>query len=144
MAHSDALIFLTNITWIFFLFLFIYIFFVVFFLPTFYKKFRSRVLVKSTNYLGGLLASRNVLVTLTFFVEVFRNFSSNAAHLIKNYANFFKGSVLVTIVKENSLLSGLAGGFLSASGALNKYKANLTVSANTVDSGVVFTKYNKL
>lgn len=40
MAHSDVLIFLTNITWMFFIFLSTYFFFVLFFLPSFYKKLR--------------------------------------------------------------------------------------------------------
>lgn len=144
MAHSDALIFLTNITWIFFLFLFIYFFFVVFFLPTFYKKFRARVLIKSTNYLGGLLASRNVLVTLTFFVEVFRNFSISVTRLVKKYSNSLKNNFLTLIVKEGSSLDTLVVSFLDAFGASNKYKLNLTVTVSSLDGAVVFTKYNKL
>lgn len=47
MAHGDILIFLTNITWVFILFLFTYFFFVLFFLPSFYKKVRSRTLIHS-------------------------------------------------------------------------------------------------
>lgn len=53
MAHGDALIFLTNITWIFVLFLFVYLFFVVYFLPLFYKKFRIRALVGNVFKLRG-------------------------------------------------------------------------------------------
>lgn len=61
MAHSDTLIFLTNITWIFFVFLGIYFFFIVFFLPTFYKKFRARSWVR-------LLVSEFTFWGLRFFI----------------------------------------------------------------------------
>lgn len=73
MAHGDALIFLTNIVWIFVLFLFIYLFFVVLFLPAFYKKFRIRVLVRGLIKVVSALSLRNVFVSLTFFSDFFRN-----------------------------------------------------------------------
>ena len=89
MAHSDALIFLTNITWVFLLFLFVYFFFVLFFLPTLYKKFRMRTLIKTVNSLSGVLALRNVLVSLTFFVDFFRGLSLVVVNFINSSLFFF-------------------------------------------------------
>lgn len=89
MAHSDALIFLTNITWVFLLFLFVYFFFVLFFLPTLYKKYRMRSLIKTVHSLGGVLALRNVLVSLTFFVDFFCALSVVVTNLIASGVFFF-------------------------------------------------------
>lgn len=93
MAHSDALIFLTNITWVFLLFLFVYFFFVLFFLPTLYKKYRMRALIKTVHSLGGVLALRNVLVSLTFFVDFFCALNVIGASLISSGIFFFVSSV---------------------------------------------------
>lgn len=75
MAHSDALIFLTNITWVFLLFLFVYFFFVLFVLPTFYKKFRLRVLIRNRYSLINLFSSmeyiRTLFLTSEFFTFIF-------------------------------------------------------------------------
>lgn len=101
MAHSDALIFLTNITWVFLLFLFVYFFFVLFFLPTLYKKFRMRTLIKTVNSLGGVLALRNVLVSLTFFVDFFRGLSLVVGNFINSTLFFF--SVKVYFIRGWSL-----------------------------------------
>lgn len=66
MAHSDVLIFLTNITWVFLLFLFCYFFFVTFFLPSFYKTVRVRVLVRRKALVASAIYIRE-LVGLELF-----------------------------------------------------------------------------
>lgn len=144
MAHSDALIFLTNITWIFFLFLFVYFGFVLFFLPTLYKKFRTRILVKRVNYFGSLLAVRGVLVSLVFFFDVFRGLGVVVFNFVKNYMLRLKsfGLNFCLIVKNSAVFNVIPGiPFF----ALNGYYLNLAVTdSQSVSGGVMFTKYNKL
>lgn len=137
MAHSDALIFLTSITWIFFLFLFTYFFFVLFFLPTFYKKFRTRVLVKHTNYLRGLLSTRNVLVSLIFFVDTFRGFNLSTLTSLK-MTFFYLWPVALSF---NSILSVFS--FASGSFNFNLIKKNHFFAESYSDAGIFFTKYFK-
>jgi hypothetical protein len=55
MAHSDTLIFLTNVTWVFLSFFFVYLFLVVVFLPAFYKRFRLRFFFKYNNEFLSIL-----------------------------------------------------------------------------------------
>lgn len=55
MAHSDSLIFLTNVTWVFLSFFFVYLFLVVVFLPAFYKRFRFRFFFKYKNEFLSIL-----------------------------------------------------------------------------------------
>lgn len=66
-----------------------YFFFVLFFLPTFYKKFRMRTLIKTVNSLNGVLALRNVLVSLTFFVDYFKGLSAGSSNFIRLGLFFF-------------------------------------------------------
>lgn len=142
MAHSDALIFLTNITWIFFLFLFTYFFFVLFFLPTLYKKFRIRVLLKSATYLGALLATRQVFVTLIFFVESFKNFSYLATIFLKKLSGFFKSSFSSLTIP--TYLTKAENERLNSFSALSKYKFNLITTDLPSNGGVIFTIYKKI
>jgi hypothetical protein len=74
MAHSDVLIFLNSITWIFFLFLLVYFFFVLFFLPSFYKKVRIRSLVREFNTRGVFLEALDSLSNSYVFFENFKLF----------------------------------------------------------------------
>lgn len=69
MAHSDTLIFLTNISWIFLLFLFCYFFFVIYFLPTFYKKVRIRSLIRLDQQRFVLILIVNSVVGLRLFLK---------------------------------------------------------------------------
>lgn len=89
MAHGDALIFLTNITWIFVLFLFVYLFFVVYFLPLFYKKFRIRALVGNVFKLRSAFFLRNVFVSLTFCVDFFRGLFAQLIAYFRSQLFFF-------------------------------------------------------
>lgn len=70
MAHSDALIFLTNISWTFFLFFFLYFFFVLYFLPTFYKKVRARTLVRRKYHTKVALLAAKLVSSLLLFREL--------------------------------------------------------------------------
>lgn len=84
MAHSDTLIFLTNISWIFFLFLLSYFFFVLFFLPTFYKKVRARTLIRAEHQrLVLVLLSNSVVGTLLFICEITKVFFFDLVKLIR-------------------------------------------------------------
>lgn len=69
MAHSDVLIFLTNITWIFLLFLFCYFFFVTFFLPSFYKTVRVRYLVRRKSSVAAAIYIRELFGLELFSVD---------------------------------------------------------------------------
>ena len=89
MAHGDALIFLTNIVWIFVLFLFIYLFFVVLFLPSFYKKFRIRVLVRGLIKVVSVVSIRNILVSLTFFLDFFAALRMKVLAFLKSTLFYF-------------------------------------------------------
>lgn len=89
MAHGDALIFLTNIVWIFVLFLFVYLFFVVLFLPAFYKKFRIRVLVRGVIKVVSALSLRNIFVSLTFFSDFFRSLRIQILGFLKAMLFYF-------------------------------------------------------
>ena len=147
MAHSDALIFLTNITWIFFLFLFTYFFFVLFVLPTFYKKFRTRVLIKNINFLGGILSVRNVLVSLVFCVDVARGLiSSTSLGLKKFFLTFNTSSSLMTTSSNlfsNDSLLALGASDVDSAAVLGKYKLNLLFVALPETGSVVFTRFIK-
>lgn len=85
MAHSDVLIFLTNITWIFLLFLFCYFFFVTFFLPSFYKTVRIRSLVKRKNVIAAAIYIRELfgleLFSVDFLLMVKEIFAAKIAEL---------------------------------------------------------------
>jgi hypothetical protein len=84
------LIFLTNISWIFFLFLFCYFFFVLFFLPTFYKKVRSRALVRSNQQRVVLiLIANSVIGTLLMLCDVTRSYFLSFSALLSTLS--FKG-----------------------------------------------------
>jgi len=89
MAHGDALIFLTNITWIFVLFLCVYLFFVVYFLPLFYKKFRIRVLVAGVFSVRSTFFLRNVFVSITFCLDFFRGLLTQIFAYISAQLFFF-------------------------------------------------------
>ena len=89
MAHGDALIFLTNIVWVFVLFLFIYLFFVVLFLPSFYKKFRIRVLVRGLVKIVSAISMRNILVSLTFFLDFFTTLRVRILSFLKSMLFYF-------------------------------------------------------
>lgn len=89
MAHGDALIFLTNIVWIFVLFLFIYLFFVLLFLPSFYKKFRIRVLVRGLIKVVSVVSIRNILVSLTFFLDFFTALRTKVLAFLKSTLFYF-------------------------------------------------------
>lgn len=89
MAHGDALIFLTNITWIFFLFVFIYLFFVVFFLPLFYKKFRIRSLIAGLFKIRATYFLRNVFVSITFALDFFRGLFVQLVSYFVTHLYFF-------------------------------------------------------
>lgn len=141
MAHSDALIFLTNITWIFFLFLFTYFFFVCLVLPTFYKKFRTRVLIKNINFLGGILAVRNVLVSLVFCVDVFRGLSLIVAASLKAALGFLKTNTLSQISLAHNASSVTTPIALDSSEIVRKYNLNLMFVDLSTNGNVVFTRF---
>lgn len=84
MAHSDVLIFLTNITWTFFLFVFTYFFFVLYFLPTFYKKFRARVLIRDLNFRVVLVAVKDYLAYKSLVYVLIRNTALNFCSIFLN------------------------------------------------------------
>ena len=149
MAHSDTLIFLTNITWIFFLFLFTYFFFVTLVLSTFYKKFRTRAILQHLPY----LYATNSLYNMTFIVSFNAEFVRNSATLlvrVLRLANFllkgalsfssinkFTGEQLVNFnwLNEQALDNGVG------SPNLGLYFAD--VSSETASS-VVFTRFLKV
>jgi hypothetical protein len=123
MAHSDALIFLTSITWIFFLFLFIYFFFVVFFLPSFYKKFRARGLVQDFFRHPVRLEVRNASVVVVWLGSITGEFFRTVASFF-NWINvsFFLGKGFRLI----GLFNGFRFGYRSFSNKiqLRKYISN--------------------
>lgn len=92
MAHSDILIFLNSITWIFFLFLFVYFFLVLFFLPTFYKKVRIRSLVRGVYGIVLFFISSNSVSNVYLYTENFRlclsNLLSLSLYLSSRRSNF--------------------------------------------------------
>ena len=108
MAHSDALIFLNTITWVFFLFLSIYFFFVLFFLPTFYKKVRIRTLVREFYIREVFSEFFDSLSTASVFFESFKSFVSSFLGLI----GYRLTSVFFTRLDSFSVLSF----FLKSSG----------------------------
>lgn len=82
MAHSDILIFLNSITWIFFLFLFVYFFLVLFFLPTFYKKVRIRSLIREVYVHVFVFVSSNSISNMYTSIENFRPYLADYTSLI--------------------------------------------------------------
>lgn len=92
MAHSDSLIFLTNITWIFLLFLVTYFFFVLFFLPSLFKKFRTRVLIKNLNSKKRFLAVWNALTSLIYFFDYIRGLGYIILNFVKKQFFVFSSS----------------------------------------------------
>lgn len=134
MAHGDALIFLTNITWIFVLFLFVYLFFVVYFLPLFYKKFRIRALVGNVFKLRGAFFLRNVFVSLTFCVDFFRGLFARLITYAGSQLFFF-----LTLL-ESKLVIFSNFGSLSGAGFSINVRNSVFIEARG-RSSVVFIKF---
>lgn len=126
MAHGDALIFLTNIVWVFVLFLFIYLFFVVLFLPSFYKKFRIRVLVRGLVKVASVISIRNILVSLTFFLDFFTTLRVKVLAFLKSMLFYFN---------IRRAVSTQFSGILSTSA--------LTATANPQNKGFFAVSQNK-
>lgn len=74
-----------------------------------------RSLVKTVNSLNGVLALRNVLVSLTFFVDYFRGLSVVSANFIRLGLFFFVskgyylGIIIAKVVNQNDLSQILSG-----------------------------------
>lgn len=124
MAHSDVLIFLTNITWMFFIFLFLYFFFVLFFLPSFYKKLRLFLVNRSKLAFWGVYFSSLLpagVVNGWFYCREFRfnlrafcGLLKGAIDFVVDFA-FFRVFLLVSDCLPASLLFNveLFGGLLT-------------------------------
>lgn len=144
MAHSDVLIFLTNITWTFLLFLFVYFFFVLFFLPTFYKKVRARALIHVTYERAGFAALKNSYLGSYMFVcdSVKDLFIKTAAVLIAQLG-LISVSVFGLVNFKNSLISLTFGKLdTDTSAEVSKF---FTSSFNgvTVDNSGLFPTFTK-
>lgn len=95
MAHSDTLIFLTNISWIFFLFLFSYFFFVLFFLPTFYKKVRARTLIKSEHQRVVLILLVNSIIgSVLYTSELVKTYFFGLLKLVNTLTTLFSSTLI--------------------------------------------------
>lgn len=92
MAHSDALIFLTNITWIFFLFLFTYFFFVSFALPTFYGRFRTRAIVAYYAGRQTFFVRHSILAAMYVRSEMLVEMAAALSQRVTQFSPFFMGA----------------------------------------------------
>lgn len=142
MAHSDALIFLTNITWIFFLFLFTYFLFVCLILPTYYKKFRTRVLIKNFYYLKHVHAIRDLFVGELFLAEYQRTRFANLQRVFSTAIKLFKIRTAVNF-KVTGVTSSLqlAAPAVNSVEVLRKYNLNLLFLDLPNKGAVIFTRF---
>ena len=124
-----------------FSFSFYLFFFVCLVLPTFYKKFRTRVLIKNINFLGGILAVRNVLVSLVFCVDVFRGLSLIVAASLKAALGFLKTNTLSQISLAHNASSVTTPIALDSSEIVRKYNLNLMFVDLSTNGNVVFTRF---
>lgn len=106
-----------------------YFFFVLFFLPTLYKKYRMRALIKTVHSLSGVLALRNVLVSLTFFVDFFCALNVIVISLISSGIFFFISRVYFSS-------KALGGNKLSVF-------ADVTTLLTKINAGGVFGDFTK-
>lgn len=100
------------------LFLFIYVFFVVLFLPSFYKKFRVRVLVRNLIKLVAIVSLRNILVSLTFFLDFFRVLNLQILGFVRSLLFYFN-------VRRTNML-----GFFTSSAMVCKNSSTYLLNKN--------------
>lgn len=105
------------------------------FLPAFYKKFRVRVLVRNLIKLVGVVSLRNVLVSLTFFLDFFRAINLQVLGFVRSLLFYFN------IRLANKLNSFFVSPFKGAdTGSFYLLNKNLFVSVSA--SGIVrFIKF---
>lgn len=143
MAHSDALIFLTNITWIFILFLFTYFFFVTLVLPTFYKKFRARVLIKNVTFLSALLALRTTFASGIVCLDTLKGSYSILASSFRGSRNLLKQSHAMLFFSKMLLLPSLVAPASLTVSALFKRRSPRLLFVERATNGLIFTQYTK-
>lgn len=141
MAHSDTLIFLTNISWISLLFFFCYFFFVLFFLPTFYKKVRFRA-VHRTWLQRGLLYCAEYYQLAPFLIA--NEFNKLYAFGLIRLAHFLKKNTKQLVIL--SFKSVTSTDSLKINPILKTFKYSFWLDATAHESRKfisIFTKLHK-
>lgn len=150
MAHSDTLIFLTNVTWTFFLFILIYLVFVLFFIPSFFKKVRLFVVSRDGWILDGFYALISVPATLSNIFYLFNEVANSFRRFTALLFLFLMPGQFVVRLKLcllAKLLSSFFTGFAFEFCALVNFNVRLKFlcfavggSVMGVDRGVYFVK----
>lgn len=139
MAHSDTLIFLTNVTWTFFLFIGIYLFFVLFFIPSFFKKVRLFSISRVNWVLDGFYALISIPAALSHILYIFKEVVVVLRNLVGLLFSALATTSFLTELKLNGFnsITAVVVGFLlhSSSSVLS------ALIRAEVSNGVYFSKF---
>lgn len=104
------------------------------FLPSFYKKFRVRVLVRNLIKLVSVVSLRNILVSLTFFLDFFRVLNLQILSFVRSLLFCFN-------VRRTNKFTIFSEGTLPGE-SNSTYLLNKNLFVNTSTNGVVrFVKF---